>query len=217
MESTLDNITDPHFGGPPPTRISVRNIVPLCLGLVVGFASFGIFFGFQVMTMDDHVYIRHNETLQALKDLLITTMKEKEACLDDDDTMALKVSSLQVKLAGHEVLGNKFVALLQEFESTRQMLETAQGEKRLQDEALMEQRGRIETLSTEQEVILQEFNELREDQTRLLEENQILRQQIDEADATLSELRMRADETDFIMDAVEVRMQRRENFLCRDE
>ena len=131
--------------------------------------------------------------------------------------MALKVSSLQVKLAGHEVLGNKFVALLQEFESTRQMLETAQGEKRLQDEALMEQRGRIETLSTEQEVILQEFNELREDQTRLLEENQILRQQIDEADATLSELRMRADETDFIMDAVEVRMQRRENFLCRDE
>jgi len=223
MESTVDNNdnnnnndnADPDVGGPPPTRTSIRkNLVPLCLGVVMGFASFGIVFGFQVMTMDDLVYTRHNETLQALKDLLITTLKEKEVCLDLDDTRALEVSALQSQLAGHEGLGNKYATLRQEFESMTKTLETVQVEK---EEALREQREIIESLSTEKADILQEWNQLREDQTRLLEENQILREQIDEADAILSDLRTRADETESILDAIELRMQRRENFLCRDE
>ena len=217
MESTLYNIADPHFGGPPPARNSVRNIFPLCVGLVVGFASFGIFFGLQMKNIDDHVFIRHNETLQILKDMLLTTMKEKEACLDNHDTMALKVSSLQDLLAGHEALANNYDTLLQEFESTRTMLNTVQEEKRVQEEAFMEQSGIIANLSTEKDDITQELSQLREEETRLLEENQVLRRQLDEADALTSELRMQADETESILDAVELRMQRRENFLCIDE
>ena len=217
MESTLYNIADPHFGGPPPAQNSVRNIFPLCVGLVVGFASFGIFFGLQMTNIDDHVFIRHNETMQILKDMLLTTMKEKEACLDNHDTMALKVSSLQDLLAGHEALANNYDTLLQEFESTRTMLNTVQEEKRVQEEAFMEQSGIIANLSTEKDDISQELSQLREEETRLLEENQVLRRQIDEADALTSELRMQADETESILDAVELRMQRRENFLCIDK
>jgi hypothetical protein len=212
----LYDIADSQFEGPS-SRKSLSNVFPLCIGMIVGFALYGIFFGLQLMSLNNNVYARHNETLQVLNDRLLVEIKEKEACLDDD-SMALKVAALQGTLMGQEALKQKYENLLLEVESTRQTLESVKEESRTREKAFEEQSEIIAGQARDMYEFKEYIKRLQEAETRLNEENENLNRRINEMGERASEwTKTKGEEYASLIGALERRMQRRENFLCREE
>lgn len=205
FKDTLFGIAEPHFEHPSAWR-SRRNVLPLVLGVVVGFASYGVFFGIQMMALNNNVYSRHAETLNILKERLHVTMEEKKQSVEGASALTAKLVAAQEELSRLSDLPEKYERLIADYNTEKHMVAQVTEENRVREQEFHEHSTIITQQRYDLERASQERDTLAKQVAKLKNEKRELKKKVAELKGPTSQF-----------DALQERMRGRENFLCRQE
>lgn len=186
------------------------------LGVTVGVAIFAGTFGRLFTHSLEDWELRHNGTLDVLRDRLAMVTQEKEACLDDD-AHALDLAAMRGKLAARSNLMQQYEELQREFEERGRRVEELTEETRLREEQHVEMKDTIDQQTTALLKAVEESNVIKVRVDRISEQRHGLTRQIKLLDSRVRELQKQVGDYERQTVQCKNRIQQRESFLCKEE